>query len=244
MSIGLTKRPDLPLYLQVVGIIRGQILDGEIRPGDQLPSEPELSVQYAVSRATIRQAFEQLAREGLISRHPGKGTFLTPAFPKTDPLARRPITFPELMVELKSRPQTLLRCASGPAPTIVGKSLKVEADEFMFAIRIVRQGKSTWGAVKHYAIPSLAEVLAECAEEPGLLPHVIGRSTRQRTSIAARWTDVILAEPRFAMMLKVPPGSPILSVWWVDRIGRRLGACSQLLLPGEKFSLLEACRDI
>jgi GntR family transcriptional regulator len=43
--------------------------------GDSLPSEPELSARFAVSRMTARQAMKQLESEGLVYRVPGRGTF-------------------------------------------------------------------------------------------------------------------------------------------------------------------------
>ena len=50
------------------------IHDGELKPGDRLPSERELSEHLGVSRVSIRQALHELEGRGLIDRRPGRGT--------------------------------------------------------------------------------------------------------------------------------------------------------------------------
>lgn len=49
---------------------------GKIRPGGQLPPEPQLAAELGVSRATIREALGSLEDEGLVTRARGSGTFL------------------------------------------------------------------------------------------------------------------------------------------------------------------------
>jgi len=60
---------------QVVTRLRGMIERGEL-VDDRLPAEPQLSLQMGVSRGTLRQAIEQLARTGLLVRRHGLGTFV------------------------------------------------------------------------------------------------------------------------------------------------------------------------
>ncbi|QCI67706.1 GntR family transcriptional regulator [Phreatobacter stygius] len=57
--------------------LRDRITSGELTPGTRLPSEPDLADLHDVSRVTIRRALAELEREGLISRRPGAGTFIT-----------------------------------------------------------------------------------------------------------------------------------------------------------------------
>jgi GntR family transcriptional repressor for pyruvate dehydrogenase complex len=53
--------------------LREAIFSGTFRRGDKLPSETELSEQFAVSRTTVREALRALASEGLIRKVPGAG---------------------------------------------------------------------------------------------------------------------------------------------------------------------------
>lgn len=50
------------------------ILEGELKPGDRLPTEQELGQHFGVSRVSVRQALHQLDARGLIDRKPGRGT--------------------------------------------------------------------------------------------------------------------------------------------------------------------------
>ncbi|MGN0353046.1 MAG: GntR family transcriptional regulator [Roseburia sp.] len=62
-------------YFNLMEDLRKQILEGEIKPGEKLPSENELSRAYAVSRQTVRKALQILENEGFIYAEHGRGTF-------------------------------------------------------------------------------------------------------------------------------------------------------------------------
>ncbi|HEY3523842.1 MAG TPA: GntR family transcriptional regulator [Candidatus Limnocylindrales bacterium] len=66
--------PRLPRFLEV----RGEVLTDleTYRPGDRLPSEPELATTYGVSRPTIREVLRSLEGDGLVRRVHGVGTFV------------------------------------------------------------------------------------------------------------------------------------------------------------------------
>lgn len=65
------------LYIQAAEYIRERIANGTYPVGSQIPTENELSEQLGVSRPTIRQALDLLAREGRLSRVKGSGTFVS-----------------------------------------------------------------------------------------------------------------------------------------------------------------------
>src|SRR5579863_1888906 len=66
----------MPLYHQLKQIVRSEIERGMYKPGDRLPSEPELIQRYGVSRITVRQALTELENEGVVVRRHGKGTYV------------------------------------------------------------------------------------------------------------------------------------------------------------------------
>lgn len=72
----LSINSDIPLYAQLVGIIKKSISSGALAVGDLLPSEAELCRTLDVSRNTVRQAIGDLEDEGLVVRKRGKGTFV------------------------------------------------------------------------------------------------------------------------------------------------------------------------
>lgn len=72
----LERSNPLPLYYQLKEVLRQQIRAGHLEPHAAIPSEPELVASYHVSRATVRQALNELVHEGLLYRQHGKGTFV------------------------------------------------------------------------------------------------------------------------------------------------------------------------
>jgi GntR family transcriptional repressor for pyruvate dehydrogenase complex len=65
------------LYQRIVEQIERRIEAGDLKVGDQLPSERELAEQFAVSRIAVREAVKTLREKGLVKIKPGKGTFIT-----------------------------------------------------------------------------------------------------------------------------------------------------------------------
>ncbi|MCD8121379.1 MAG: GntR family transcriptional regulator [Clostridiales bacterium] len=72
----MIKNSMVPLYQQLSDEIRRQITDGKLQTGDRLPTEAELSQEFAVSRITVRKAIELLVDDGIVVRRQGIGTFV------------------------------------------------------------------------------------------------------------------------------------------------------------------------
>ncbi len=64
------------LYEEIARKIQGDIIRSNLRSGDKIGTELELSAHYGVSRATIRHALVSLENAGLIDRFHGRGTFV------------------------------------------------------------------------------------------------------------------------------------------------------------------------
>ncbi len=68
-----------PLYGQLANRLAADISSGRLAPGRQLPTEAELMAAYGISRVTVRQAIQILARNGQVISQRGKGTFVARA---------------------------------------------------------------------------------------------------------------------------------------------------------------------
>ncbi len=67
----------VPKYAQIADIFRQRIARGVWTQGLRLPANEELAAEFGVSRVTIRQAVDLLARDGVIEAQQGRGTFVT-----------------------------------------------------------------------------------------------------------------------------------------------------------------------
>ncbi len=80
----INRSDDRSPYLQIAAVLREAIQLGRLGPGDQLPSEAELTQHFNVARMTARQAIQELKTEGLVMSEHGRGVFVRAA-----PVVRR-----------------------------------------------------------------------------------------------------------------------------------------------------------
>lgn len=88
----------VPLYQQIQEYIRGLIDAEGLKEGDRIPTEKELMEQFNVSKITVVNALSGLAADGVITRVPGRGSFVSdrsqaeePAEPTASPAAASPL---------------------------------------------------------------------------------------------------------------------------------------------------------
>jgi len=223
---------EFSLYRQVEAILRDQIADGQLRAGDRLPAEDALRAQFGVSRGTLRQALDGLERDGLVERSQGRGTYVGAS--QQAQVDRSRMTLSDAMA--------MARCAvhierQGEAvpPPIVASALKLPVGaEAGFFIKLPRENSELHIGIKRYLAPELARQRADLALEADFDAALARLGT---VTLGQSWVEAILAEPRFAMLLKVPLGTALLSVWWVDLLNGAPAACTQMILPGSSFAL-------
>lgn len=77
-SGGRELKPVRSLHVQLANSLRDRLRDGEWHAGDRLPTEAQLSVEYGVSRSTVRGALQLLETQGRTRTRHGLGTFVAP----------------------------------------------------------------------------------------------------------------------------------------------------------------------
>ena len=81
----ISNSSSVPIYEQTKQSIINQILDGELREDELLPSIRVLAQDIKISAMTIKKAYDELEKEGYLKSIQGKGTFVAP---KNTELAR------------------------------------------------------------------------------------------------------------------------------------------------------------
>lgn len=128
----------IPLYVQVVDALREYIDSDDVFPGNQLLGETELCRVFNVSRTVIRQALDELERDGLIVREKGKGTFI--AEPKLEESWFQKVTgfyqhYEQLGYKLYSQ---ILSRELIPAPPKIAQRLNLKQDTEVVQIKRLR----------------------------------------------------------------------------------------------------------
>jgi len=76
MDLVLSQKSDKPIYTQIYEQIASQIMSGELAAGDKLPPIRTVALNLRISVIPVKQAWEQLDRDGFISTAAGRGTFV------------------------------------------------------------------------------------------------------------------------------------------------------------------------
>jgi GntR family transcriptional regulator len=148
----LDKSAFTPLYFQIHTQLLKMIHSGQLRPGDLLPSEEELSRAYGVSRMTSRQAVQLLKNQGLASRHRGQGSFVSqpPVEKDITHLCGFTAEMRTLGIKASSR---VLEARVSPASADVAAQLGIPAGAPIYAMRRLRLADNSPAAIEDAALP-------------------------------------------------------------------------------------------
>lgn len=67
----------VPIYIQIIQLIKKDIITGKLKPGDKLPSTRELAMQYSINPNTSGRIYKEMERAGITYSKRGLGTFVT-----------------------------------------------------------------------------------------------------------------------------------------------------------------------
>ncbi len=75
-GISIATDSDLPIYRQIYHQIRRNVLIGELKEGELLPSVRALAERLVVNPNTVARAYQELARDGVVDSQQGRGIFV------------------------------------------------------------------------------------------------------------------------------------------------------------------------
>lgn len=76
MNINVQTKSGIPIYEQIERQIKSMIVNGELKEGEMLPSIRALASDIKISVITIKRAYEDLEKEGMIYSVQGKGFYV------------------------------------------------------------------------------------------------------------------------------------------------------------------------
>lgn len=201
-----------PLHHKVYVILRQQIADGHYPSDKPIPSEQELSAIFEVSRITIRRALDRLQREGLVTRSRGRGTFALDQVLRPAPEANLRGIFENLLAMGLRTKVKLLEFGYAKASAAVAEALRLKPGALVQrAVRLRIHRETPFSHLTTYLPEDIAAFCKEgdLAEKPLLL--LLERAGIKVTS-GDQTISAKLADPIVAPLLKVEPGSPLISV--------------------------------
>jgi GntR family transcriptional regulator len=200
------------LYAKIRDHLRKRILDGRLKPHDQLPSESELIEQFDVSRITVRQALSDLQKEGLIFKLHGKGSFVSK--PKADQRLASLQGFAEAMSaaghEIYNRVASLRNV---PAQATVADKLRLAPRSRVTEIRRVRFLNRSPISFEVTYIPSdIGARLAKADLETRDIFLILENDFGIRLGNADLAIEAGLADAQVARHLRIQRDAPVLKI--------------------------------
>jgi GntR family transcriptional regulator len=203
----LDKRSPVPLYHQLAARIRADIEDSIVQPGDLIGTEKEIGDRYGVSRATVRQALDDLSRSGLVVRITGRGTFVASPHLTVDlPIL---LSFTEEMRRRGIVPgSTILAFDRVPCPEDAARALGCQDGDDVLFIRRVRSGNGTPIVVGDHYLPPFVRM--ERQDLGQSLYDTVERRYGIRLKEAHHTISAGLADQEEASLLGIAPGDAVL----------------------------------
>lgn len=206
------------LYKVVRERLLRRIRNGEWAPGEVIPNEFEIAKAYDVSQGTARKAIAELASEGILTRHQGRGTFVTdyageqgiPGFPQF-------VDADGAQINLQSGSCTVSRGLAGPAER---KALDLPSGSSVLRLQRLRLLDGRPVVAETITLPaSIFRALRAPDVTDGLYDLYQGSFGVHVVRITDR-LSAVAADRKFAKDLRVTTGTPLLRI---ERIAQALG---------------------
>lgn len=202
-----------PLYRQIKSLILQALESGEWRPGEAIPSETELAGRFNVSQGTVRKAIDEMAAENLLIRRQGKGTYVAS---HSDPRAFfRFLRLVPLSGEIEPSKSLPLECWRAKAGPEAARVLGLKLGDPIIIVRRLLAFSDVPVVVDEIYLPGeifsglSLEVLKE---HQGSVYSLFEEKFGVRMIRAEERLRAVAADRSSAELLKVPEGSPLLSV--------------------------------
>lgn len=210
-AITIDRSSAVPLYHQMAAQLQAAIAEGRLQPGDALENELDLAHRLSLSRPTVRQAIQELVRQGLLIRRRGVGT--TVANRVVHRRAELTSLFDDLIREHRS-PTTAVLGRSEVTDAAAATALGLPADTPLLRLERVRSADGVALAVMQNWIPldvlGTSPLTTDALERIGLYTVLRDRGVRPalaRQSIGAR-----MATARERALLDLRGSTPVLTM--------------------------------
>lgn len=227
-----------PLYQQMAGELREEILRGDYRDLRQFPTESALCARYGVSRYTVREALRSLQLEGLIERTRGSGTTIQPASARGGSLYQLS-SMAEILQYARDTKFAFTSLGTTVLPKSLAANLGVPSNERWFRFRGLRTrpGQAEPIALTDaYIRPDFGNVVDKIKPNGAAIFRQLERLARVKVAHVTQDIKAVAASTPVATELKIPRRSPCLHIvrCYVDSNDQLLEVSSSYH-PGERF---------
>ena len=212
-SAGTATPSFSPLYQQIKALLVQSLQAGEWLPGQGIPSEVDLAARFKVSQGTVRKAIDEMATDNMLVRRQGKGTFVASHAEESTQYR-----FLRLTLDDGSSPdlqRRLLECRRMRAPVEVARLLMLNAGEAAVQVRRLLLADDRPVVLDDLWLPGtlFKGLTAERLESwRGPMYRLFEAEFAVHMVRAEEKIRAVAAGPEDAELLRLDPGTPLLSV--------------------------------
>ncbi|GAB7191197.1 GntR family transcriptional regulator [Kineococcus sp. NUM-3379] len=204
-------------------------------PGDMLPSERQLCAEYGVSRITVREAVGQLVSEGLLTRRPGKGTFVAARAVRS---RLHLASFHEDMRRMGLEPSTeVLAVEHEVPPARTAGLLRLPATARAYRVRRLRLADGRPMSVDDAWYSAALLPGLDRLDLTGSVYDLLERHFGCPVDSAEQTVGAALAGPGTGRLLGIPETGPVLAFDRVASSGGRPLEHARSLYRGDRYEL-------
>ncbi|MGP1614167.1 MAG: GntR family transcriptional regulator [Pollutimonas bauzanensis] len=207
MNIKFSESP-VPRYLQLSELMRQRIVRGDWPEGHKLPSLEQLLAEFGVARVTVRQAVDVLAREGLVSRQQGRGTFVTNR-PKSNRWIKVVTTLEALANVYRDTNPTIVNIDEASRPPPILPEEGVAAAQYVFMRRVHSRGGQPYCIINIYLDEELFRQQPERFRNETVIPLL---ASMNKVADAHQALTIGTADMEVAQLLNLSINAPVAEV--------------------------------
>lgn len=195
-----------------------QAIGAEYRAGDRLPAEPALAAAYGVSRATMREALQNLAVAGLVQRVHGVGTFVATVSNKVESALDVDLGVTEAVRAASQRVGVqVLRAEELPAPVEVAERLELSPAGRVLWIERAILANDVPAVAAVDAIPVAVASRATGPYEGGSVYRFLESECGVLLAGGSATVTAVRADRRVSRALRIEEGEPVLRITQIER---------------------------
>lgn len=232
----LDEKLPVSLYYQLKEILTKKIKENEWLVNTRIPTERELCEMYRVSRITVRQALDELEKEGYLYRKQGRGTFVT--VPKLEQRLGSFYSFSEEIRKMGAVPEaTIIGFNILESSERISEILKTKKGEKVYSINRLRKADKEPFALETSYIPvAIApDLIKENVEKDGLYNTLRNSYGIIPDEAWESFEAVLVDDEDDALHLNVKRNSAALKIVRVTRAGSGVVEYCSGLIRGDRY---------
>ncbi len=231
-------------YKQIEQDVRDKISNEQLKVGDAIDTEQHLAEQYGVSKLTVNKALSQLAREGLIQRVRGKGSFVSSKKGDTLIAERDNYSLSKNLIRDGMKPSSKLlkyEVIDSDRVPAVAKTMHLKKNIKLHYFSRVHYADGVPIAISenYVSIKALSVLDVTCLDNGSFWTYYLENCLQKPVKRTCNMSAVLSDDKQILEMLNITPNTPLLSENHVSYNSRgEIIIYGEMLYVGDRYTYI------